>query len=199
MLKIGITGGIGSGKSVICKIINILGISIYSADERAKFLINNNRAIQIEIKKTFGEGSFNTTGYNTKYISGLVFKNSGLLERLNAIVHPYVLIDFEAWCKKQSHSKYIVHESAVLINSAANKAIDRMIVVDAPMELRIDRLKNRDGLTEKEIRNRIDKQLTVEKFNLIADWIIYNDETNLVIPQVLKVHEQILKLASTNG
>jgi dephospho-CoA kinase len=74
-----------------------------------------------------------------------------------------------------------------------------MIVVDAPMELRIDRLKNRDGLTEKEIRNRIDKQLTVEKFNSIADWIIYNDETNLVIPQVLKVHEQILKLASTNG
>jgi dephospho-CoA kinase len=199
VLKVGITGGIGSGKSVVCKIISILGISVYSADERAKFLINTNRAVQIEIKKEFGENSFSSGVYNTKYIAGLVFKNADLLFRLNEIVHPLVILDFEDWCKNHLNSKYIVHESAVLINSGVLKAIDRVIVVDAPIDLRIERLKKREGLAEQEIRNRMDKQPTVKKFNSIADWIINNDESELLIPQVLKVHQQILNLASTNG
>lgn len=199
MLKVGITGGIGSGKSIVCKIFSILGISIYCADERAKFLINTNNAIQIEIKRTFGQDSFTSRGYNTKYIAGLVFNNADLLARLNAIVHPHVVVDFEEWCKNQISSKYVIHESAVLSGSNTLKAIDRVIVVNAPTELRIDRLKKRDGLTESEIRSRMDKQLTNEKFISIADWIIHNDENNLVLPQVLTIHEQIINLVSTNG
>jgi dephospho-CoA kinase len=195
VLILGLTGGIGSGKTVVCKIFSCLGISIYYADDRAKNLINTIPAIKNEIIKAFGTDSFTSKGYNTKYIANLVFSDEELLRKLNAIVHPQVALDFDAWCVNQQHSKYVIQESAVLLN----KKMNRIIAVEAPMEIRIDRLKKRNGLSEEEIKGRIRNQPSVERYNSLADWIIHNDDINLVIPQVLNIHSQIINIVSSNG
>lgn len=199
LLKVGITGGIGTGKTLVCKIFETLGIPVYYADIKAKYLIETNQEIHSKIIDTFGQNSFTSAGYNRKYIASLVFNNFDLLDKLNAIVHPGVINDFKEWCLQHENAGYVIHESAVLFESRVNQLMDRIIVIDAPMELRISRIKQRDTISEQEILKRINNQWTIEKLRTLANWVIQNDNNNLVLPQVLQIHDQISSIVSFNG
>lgn len=193
-LKIGITGGIGSGKTIVCKIFEQLGVPVYYADAAATEIFYG-KDIQQQIIKTFGENLIDDKGLvDRKKLSELVFSYKALLEKLNAIIHPAVALDVEDWSKKNSTAKYVLKEAAILFESGTNKGLDKVIVVTAPVELRIARVMKRDGLNKEEIQKRIQNQMSDEEKIKRSDFVIHNDEQQLIIPQVLAIHEKILAI-----
>lgn len=193
MLKIGITGGIGSGKSIVCSVFRLLGVPVYHADDRAKYLMENDIDIRTQIISLFGDEAYNGSNYNRKYIASLVFTNDSLLTKLNNIVHPYVANDFILWTELFKESAYVIEEAAILFESGAGKKMDYNILVDAPEEQRIKRVMKRDNLTEEEVRIRINKQISTDKIRHLVDWIIVNNNKQLILPQILKIHSQLNK------
>jgi dephospho-CoA kinase len=193
MKKIGLTGGIGSGKSTIAKVFEILQIPVYNSDERAKALMNENPQLMEEISKIFGAHIYQNGELNRAELGAIVFKNPELLQQLNAVVHPAVGEDFNAWCASKK-TQYVIKEAAIIYETGINKMLDGVIAVIAPNELRIKRVLKRPGMTEELIKDRMSRQLPSETLVEKANWLINNDETVLVIPQVLKVHEEILNL-----
>ncbi len=194
MLKIGITGGIGSGKTTVCRIFELLGISIYSADEEAKKILN-----EFDVKKSitnyFGNDVLNSDkNIDRKKLANLVFNDKENLQKLNSIVHPAVAKHFEEWCNKNQSSKYVLKEAAIMFESGAYKQVDNIIVVTAPVDLKIKRSVLRDNITEEQVIERMNNQLTDEEKIKRSQFVIYNDEQQLLIPQVLQIHQQILKL-----
>jgi dephospho-CoA kinase len=185
MLKIGITGGIGTGKSMIAKIFSTLGVPIYDADSRAKWLINNNLQLRKEIKEFFGKDAYDAFGnYNTAFIAKQVFDKPEALKMLNQLVHPVVGEDTQKWIEKQK-SAYILKEAA-LLNQANGVDLDKIILVTAPMALRLERIKNRDSQrTDAEIQAIMNRQRTETEFKKIADFIMVNDEITPLLPQIL--------------
>lgn len=192
MLKIGITGGIGSGKSTVCHIFNVLGIPVYRADEMAKIFVHDVAGIREKIIHEFGTDAYKQNIYNSKYISKIVFNNRNKLQKLNAIIHPYISQDFLKWTEKQKGAKYLLKEAAILFESGANQNLDYTIVVNAPLDLRIQRIIDRDGFSESMIRKRMKNQWPTEKIRALADWVIENDEKHLLLPQVLSIHDQLI-------
>ena len=194
-IQIGITGGIGSGKSLICSIFNALGIPSYDADSRAKRLMTTDGILVDSIKKEFGVLSFHPDGkLNREYIRGIVFNNNERLKKLNSLVHPRVAVDYQEWIKLHDAHPYVIREAALLFESGSASLQDKVIVVHAPEELRIRRVTSRDPQrTENEIRNIMKSQMSETEKLERADFIIFNDDTQLVIPQVLKLHEQFLR------
>jgi dephospho-CoA kinase len=199
MLKIGLTGGIGSGKSYVCKVFSTLGIAIYPSDQKAKTLLRSNSDLRNEILTEFGPEAYTDKGYNPAFIAGLVFQNIELLQRLNQIVHPYVAIDFVNWCHKYEHTAYIIQEAAILYESGAARLMDYCIVVEAPEEIRIKRVIERDHCDRAQVVNRIQNQWSADKLRSLADWIIQNDDKNLILPQIIKLHEQLITLSNSHG
>jgi dephospho-CoA kinase len=195
MLKIGITGNIGSGKTTVSKIFELLGIPVFYADEEAKKVMTDDEILVKEIKTTFGEKSYFDNGaLNRKYLAGIVFNNDKELEKLNALVHPAVFRAFDTWVKNHQDAPYVLKEAAILFESGSNKFCDQTIMIHAPLKTRIERVMNRDGLPASEIERRDSKQFSEEKKSSMADHIINNDGTDLVIPQVLKLHDHFLSL-----
>jgi len=192
MLKIGITGGIGSGKSTVCKIFLILGIPVFHADQRAKVIIDNNQEIRDEIIREFGPKSFVDGIYNTGYISEIVFNKKEKLQKLNFIIHPFVAKDFLQWTKAYENVKYILEEAAILFESGADQFLDYVIVVNAPLALRIRRIMIRDGISEEMVLKRMKNQFPADNILSLADWIIENDEKHLILPQILSIHDQLI-------
>lgn len=195
MLKVGITGGIGSGKTTVCKIFETLGIPIYYADDRAKWLMVNSPALQTGITNLFGKESYNEAGQlNRAYIGGIAFKHPKKLQKLNALVHPAVFVDGENWQQEQMtlQAPYTLKEAALLYESGSHKFLDKMIVVTAPEALRIERVMKRDGLDKTAVQDRIARQMPEEEKVAQADYIINNDGQQLLIPQVLDIHQQLL-------
>ncbi|NBA85075.1 dephospho-CoA kinase [Emticicia sp. CRIBPO] len=193
MLKVGITGGIGSGKSIACKIFSSFGVPVYDADSRARFLIENDPDIVRQITLVFGEEAYQDGKYNRKFISSQVFKDKSLLSQLNQIVHPAVGKDFENWVEKSAPSPYVIKEAALMNAASEQNGLDKVIVVTAPDALRIQRIQQRDPQRSlSEIEAIIKNQKSEKEFNAIADYIVYNDEVTLMIPQILDIHRQIL-------
>jgi dephospho-CoA kinase len=199
VLKIGITGGIGSGKTTVCSIFNSLGTPVYSADERARILTETNSEIREQIISLFGRESYIISGYNRKYIAGLVFNNDRLLSELNDIVHPYVSRDFINWMSQYPNSTYVIEEAAILFESGANKKMDYIIFVDSPLELRVKRIIKRDKSSRKDVLNKIKHQWPADKIRQLADWNIINNNKQLILPQILDIHNRLIKLAFNNG
>ncbi len=192
MLKIGITGGIGTGKSTICEIFALLGVPVYYADQAAKTLMATNSDLKQQLITTFGTATFTSKGeLDTKYVANKVFNDENALQQLNALVHPVVLADFEKWCSRQ-HTPYILKEAALLIESGSYKQCDYTILVESPIALRINRLLNRDKSSEAQIRARIANQLPDEEKVKLANFLILNDEKHLLIPQIIALHTQFL-------
>ncbi len=197
MLKIGITGNIGSGKTTVSKIFEVLGIPVFYADDEAKKVMVNDAILIAELKQTFGAQSYFEDGsLNRKHIAGIVFNNEAELKKLNAIVHPAVFRAFDNWVPQFKNAPYVLKEAALLFESSSYKMCDKSIMVTAPLELRITRVMLRDGLSRDEILNREARQFSEEKKLQLADYAIKNDNTELVIPQVLALHEQFLELHS---
>lgn len=193
-LKIGITGGIGTGKSIVCKIFELLGIPIYDADARAKWLLTHDEELIKQVKQHFGENvylSANDNQLNKKFLSDRIFKNPNQLDLLNGLVHPKVMDDHEKWQKNNIHHPYIIKEAALLYESGSYKYLDKIITVYAPVPLRIERILKRDPhRTESDIKAIMAAQISDEEKVKKADYVIYNDDKKMVIPQVLELHNK---------
>lgn len=187
MLKIGITGGIGSGKTTVCKIFQTLGIPVYDADSEAKKLMNRHPELVNAIKCTFGEGAYGADGQlERQYLASRVFNNEEALNQLNGIVHPVVIQAAIDWAEAQD-APYTIKEAALMFQSGSYVHNDVNVVVAAPDELRISRVTKRDGLTEEQVRERMDKQWPQDEQIRKADYVVWNDGTRLLIPQVLEL------------
>lgn len=196
-MNIGVTGGIGSGKSIVCKLFSCLDIPVYDADTRAKWLTNHDATIRKAVIELLGAESYTETGeYNRPYVAARVFKNPDLLKNLNAIIHPAVGKDTADWLTRNSESPYLIKEAAIMNKAGVNNNLDYVIVVQAPIALRIQRVKNRDeNRSEEEIRAIIARQISEEEREAIADFTINNDENAALIPQVLHLHQLFLQIA----
>jgi dephospho-CoA kinase len=199
MFKVGITGNIGSGKTTVCKIFEVLGIPVFYADDAAKDVMIADTELIAGIKDTFGSESYFEDGtLNRKHIAGIVFNDKDQLSKLNALVHPAVFRAFDKWVIDQK-APYVLKEAAILFESGSYKLCDRSVMVTAPLDLRIKRVTQRDGITADEVKSRNDRQFTEEKKLAMANDVIINDDTQLVIPQVIKLHELYLSLAQQNS
>ncbi len=200
MLTIGITGGIGSGKSTVCKIFQILGIPVFNADIESRNILNNDELVKKEIKNLLGSLSYKSDNTpDRKFIASKVFANEKLLAELNKILHPVVLNKFEMWRKIHSKELYIIKEAAILFESGSNKEMDFVIVVTSPLKLRIQRVMKRDTISRQLVEARISKQYPQEKLIELSDWEIKNNGYDLVISQVLALDQKIHTLQVTNN
>lgn len=189
-ISVGVTGGIGSGKTLVTKIFSVLNVPIYYADERAKGLMNT--SLQQLISSAFGEDSYVNGKLNRSYLASKVFSNEAQLKKLNAIVHPAVAIDFEQWLQNQGNVNYVLKEAALLVESKSYKQLDKLIVITSPLPLRVERIKVRDSFrSEKEILDIISNQSSETEKLELADFVINNDEQNLLIPQVVEIDKKI--------
>jgi dephospho-CoA kinase len=196
MLKIGLTGNIGSGKTTVSKIFEIFGVPVFYADDAAKNVMINDTQLISEIKSAFGDVSYFEDGtLNRKHIAAIVFNNDEQLARLNSIVHPATFRAFDEWVRNFDDIPYVLKEAALLFESDSYKMCDYNISVLAPLETRIERVVKRDDLTRDEIVRREAKQFAEEEKAQLADFVIKNDDTQLVIPQVLKLHGYLLSLS----
>ena len=195
MFKIGLTGGMGSGKTTVCRMFEVLGIPVFYADETAKSLMKTDLLLKQNIIKGFGVDSYSDKGeLNRKYISSLVFNNKQELDKLNAMVHPAVFRAFDSWVSKQVASPYVIKEAALLFESDSHKMCDQSVLIKSPEALRIQRIIKRDVTTQEEAKLRMIRQFSDERKEEMADHVILNDEQNLIIPQVLDLHQQFLKM-----
>jgi dephospho-CoA kinase len=197
MLKVGITGGIGSGKTTVCKIFESLGVPVYYADDRAKWLTENDPDIVAAIKSLFTDDIFKDGRLDRKKVSSIVFSDKNKLQQLNAIIHPAVFKDAEHWQKEQSEKNipYSLKEAALLFESGSYKELDKIILVSAPLQLRIERVMQRDSTSEEEVLNRINHQMPENEKGKMADFIINNVELEETKKSVLQLHKKLLELS----
>lgn len=194
MKKIGVTGGIGSGKSTVCKVFEVLGIPVYYADVEAKRLMQHNHLLKIAIREHFGHEVYDSDGnLDRMFLAKMVFSDKDKLALLNSLVHPVTIRDAELWAERQD-APYVIKEAALMFESEAFHYVDKVIGVSAPEPLRIKRTMNRDLVERGEVIRRMKNQMDEETKMKMCDYIIFNDEQQAVIPQVLKLHEEILKL-----
>ena len=195
MMKIGITGGIGSGKTTVCRIFETLGVPVFFADDESKRILFTDFSVINRVKEIFGEKVFSNGIPDRKKLATIVFGNPEKLQELNSILHSAVFKHFDNWMMEKKDSSYILLEAALIYETARDKFLDQVIVVSAPEEIRIRRIRMRDKISEADIRARMRQQYSQELKEKKADYIIENDESQLLIPQVMKIHEKLLSLA----
>ena len=189
MIKIGITGGIGSGKSVICRIFSVLGIPVYDADREAKNLANTDSNIREQLISVAGPDVYSADGLNRPYLSELIFNDSQMLDKVNRIIHPRVAVHYLNWTRQHENYPYTIHESALIFESGLEGVFDKIIVVSAPENLRMRRVLSRSNMTMDKFHRIIQSQLPENEISGKADYVIVNDEKSLLLPDVLKLHE----------
>lgn len=192
MKVVGLTGGIGSGKTTVAGMFRELGIPVFIADESGKRLMKTSDEIRESIIEIFGTKAYSGNEPNRKYIASKVFNDSHLLQKLNSIIHPAVAKDFQKWLESQN-TAYVIYEAAILFETGKYKDCDFSVLVTAPEEIRIERLQERDNSTKKEIRDRMDNQWDDEKKRKLSDFIIKNVDLQHTRQQVEDIHAQILK------
>jgi dephospho-CoA kinase len=198
MLRVGLTGNLGSGKSLIARIFHILTIPVYHADDISKSFLSN-KIVQNKIQEAFGSAVFiSTHEIDRKALGKLAFSDSRKLTTLNAILHPLIREDFREWCSSHQEKPYIIQEAAIIFESGFREEYDKIIYVSCPEELAIERAIARDNANREDILKRMDFQWKDEKKTAISDFVILNDGSELVIPQVLKIHN-LLQRNSKNA
>jgi len=195
MLKIGLTGGIGSGKTTVANIFKVLGIPIFDADATAKDLMENNAELKGKLLAHFGPEVFLGNKINRKWLAGIVFNDSYQLNILNAIVHPFTISAAEDWYQQQN-APYAIKEAALIFEAGAGAGLDYIIGVFAPQSIRIQRVMHRDGISRNEVIARIDMQVSDTIKMKLCDFVIVNDEQKLITEQVLELHEQLIQINS---
>ncbi len=192
MLKIGITGGIGSGKTTVAKVFEVLGIPVYYADDAAKEIMHKSEPLKQQLIFHFGKDTYADGKLNRKHLSSIVFTDKEKLELLNSLIHPVTIADAEQWFKQQQ-SPYVLKEAALLFESGAAEGLDYVIGVTAPVAVRIKRVMDRDGVTADEVKKRMLNQIEETIKIRLCDFIIHNDEQQMILPQVLQLHEELLR------
>ena len=194
MIKIGLTGGIGSGKTTVAKIFELLGIPVYYADDAAKRIMNEDEELKTAIQKQFGKDAYDNEGLNRTFLSAKVFPDPAQLEILNSLVHPATIRDAAKWMSQQKTS-YTIKEAALIFESGSAEHLDYVIGVYAPTQLRIKRAMERNHLSHEEVTQRINKQLDENIKMKLCDFVIYNDEQHLLITQVIELHKKLLSFS----
>jgi dephospho-CoA kinase len=192
MLKIGITGGIGAGKSTVAGIFKVLGVPVFDADATAKNILNSDPILSEQIAAAFGSETYKNGLLDRKYLATLVFNNPNQLAKLNALVHPATIAAADKWASRFTDKPYIIKEAALLFEAGTNEGLDYIIGVTAPVELRIARVMERDDVAREEVLSRMQHQLDDTEKMKRCNFVIDNNETSLVIPQVLTLHEQFI-------
>ena len=190
MLKVGLTGGIGSGKSTVARFFEVLGVDVYYADIKAKFLMNNNPELIKLIIENIGD-VYDNGVLNKKKLARIIFSDKRKLEFVNSIVHPFVFKDFEEWTQQMKHKKILVQEAAILFESGAYRMMDKVITVYAPEKIRIERVIKRDKVAEKEVLDRMKKQMNDEEKIKLSDFVVKNYDNFMIIPQVLDIYKKL--------
>jgi dephospho-CoA kinase len=193
MLKVGLTGGIGSGKTTVAKIFELLNVPVYYADQASKRLYHTDKHLIAEIKKCFGEDVYTNDILNRSKLASIVFNNPSKLDLLNELVHPPTLRDAEEWMKRQT-APYVIKEAALLFESGSASGLDYVVGVQAPSHYRIKRAMERDGLKREEVLGRMNRQIDEDIKLRLCDFVIINNEQELVIPQVLELHSRFVAL-----
>lgn len=193
LFRVGITGGIGSGKTTVCHLFEALGIPVYYADDRAKWLLGHDEALIKAVKDILGEEAYVNGQYNRAYVAEVVFRNPELLAQLNAISHPAVEADSRKWHESYTNVPYTLKEAALMIESGSHQYLDYLIVVTAPEALRVERVMHRDGVGAAAVQSRIARQMAEPEKIKLADWVIVNDGKQALIPQVWEIHQQLMR------
>ncbi|TKK66740.1 dephospho-CoA kinase [Ilyomonas limi] len=191
-VRIGLTGGIGSGKSTVAQIFAVLGIPVFNADAIAKQLMSNDEQLRARLIELFGEKTYENKLLNTKHLAEKVFTDSFALEQLNAVVHPATIAAAEQWFAVQA-APYVIKEAALLFEAGTAAGLDAVIGVYAPQHLRIHRAIKRDGTTREQVLHRINRQIDEEIKMKLCDVVFINDEQQLLVPQVVHFHKQLLE------
>lgn len=194
-LKVGITGGIGTGKTTVSKLFESLNVPVYYSDDRAKMVMNENPQLITKLKQAFGNEVYLDNGtVNRPYLAGIVFNNTEKLNLLNSIVHPAVEEDYLLWLASHKNVPYTLKESAILFESGLDKHIDKVIVVTAPLELRIQRVMKRDNAEKAAVLARINKQMPQEEKDKKADFLVTNIAQEDLMAQVEKIHSTLINI-----
>jgi dephospho-CoA kinase len=193
VIKVGITGGIGSGKSTVAKIFSVLGVPVYYADDASKKIMNNDIDVMTAIRENFGDAAYKDGLLDRSYLASKVFNNKAQLELLNSIVHPATIADADRWLEEQT-APYVIKEAALLFESGSYAALDFVIGVYAPYPMRLQRVLYRDNVTREQVLARMNKQIDETIKMKLCDFVVHNDEQSLVIPQVLELHEKFVKI-----
>jgi len=195
MLKVGLTGGIGSGKSTVAAIFETLGIPVYYADKEAKRLMNEDQGLIQSVKNLLGEESYINGILNREYIASVVFNEPKKLEQLNQLIHPLTITDSQNWLLQQS-TPYAIKEAALIFESNSESHLDVIIGVTSPESLRIKRVMERDGIDETAVRQRMSRQMSEAEKIKRCDFVINNNESELITPQVIRIHEALINMSS---
>lgn len=197
-LKIGLTGGIGSGKTTVAKIFELLNVPVYYADAASKRLYKTDKELIEKLKTHFGDDIYNDEELDRTRLASLVFNNPKQLELLNALAHPPTIRDAQEWLQAQS-APYVIKEAALLFESGSVAGLDYVIGVHAPQHIRLKRVMDRDNTTREEVLNRMARQIDEEIKMKLCDFVITNNEQALVIPQVLSLHNQLLDMSEAKS
>lgn len=195
-MRIGITGGIGSGKTSVCRVFSILGIPVFSADPEAQTVMNCDQNIIREINRLAGRDIYPGGSLDRMALATLIFNDMEKLQEVNSIVHPVVFERFKEWAEKME-TPYVIMEAAILFESGASKLVDRVATVIAPVEERIDRVTRRNKLTREQVMERIRNQMTDDERIRLSDYVINNSENEMIIPVILRIHEDIINHLNT--
>lgn len=191
LMKLGITGGIGSGKTSVCRVFSILGIPVFSADPEAQEIMNTDESVIRGINDIAQRNLYPAGRLDRMQLAELIFKDPEVLKKVNALVHPVVFEHFNRWAREQN-SPYVIMEAAILFESGANDLVDRVATVYAPVEERIDRVTRRNKLTREQVLDRIRNQMDDKTRIKMSDYVINNSENEMIIPVILKIHEDLL-------
>lgn len=196
MIRVGITGGIGSGKSMVCRMLTMLGVPLYDSDSRAKWLMNNSLSLRKKLQERFGEDIYDECGLRRQVLAACVFTDSEALAALDAIVHPAVADDFREWADEREAEgcEIALLESAILLSSGFDKFVDRCVAVVAPDELRVVRAVRRDGASREQVAARIAAQMSQEEVAERCHYVVVNDEKSMLWPQVLSLVAELKKI-----
>lgn len=192
--RLGVTGGIGSGKTTVCRIFRVLGVPVFVADIEARRLLNTDSAIRQEINSITGDDLYSTGELDRKELARIIFNKPELLRRVNASVHPAILRIFDEWAGK-SETPYVIMEAAILFEAKADVLVDRVAAISAPVEERIARVMGRNDLSREEVLERINNQLEDDEREEQSYYVINNADNEMIIPEILKIHDDMLRLA----
>ena len=192
MTRVGITGGIGSGKSLVSQVFEKLGVPVFYADQQAKWLYDHDEKVRQQLIHHFGPEIYGAQGLKRKELASRIFHDPEALNTVNRIVHPRVRDKFEQWCRQHTREPYVIEEAAILFESGADGELDQTILVYAPRELRISRVMDRDQVTRQAVLDRMKHQMEDEEKIARAGFVIYNDGSRMVIPQILDIHKRLI-------
>ena len=190
--KLGVTGGIGSGKTSVCKVFNVLGIPVFSTDRIAKEIMDGDSAIIRSINSIAGKDLYSNGFLDRMELASLIFNDQAMLEKVNSLVHPVVFDQFITWAQKQE-APYVIMEAAILFESGASRLVNKVATIVAPLEERLNRVIKRSRLSKQQVLERMKNQWDDESKIRLADYVIYNSENDMIIPAILGIHEDIIK------